>query len=119
MVRPVQIGDTVSQINDYTEFEGNVWYLLSGIVKNGPNYTCAVRAVNGVMQIACVNSDDDFWCSIGTFDNDNYTITNIIKGTETNGLDDVGIIDAKNTLSCQSYEFINEVPVNVTKFFDV
>lgn len=93
---------------------------MSGIVKNGPGYATAVRAVNGVMQIANDNSEGDFWCSIGTFnDEDKYTITSIIKGTETDGLDEVGITDAGNALECNSYEFINEKPVNVTKYFDV
>lgn len=119
VVRPVQVGDVYNVFLNTDVFKDNVWYLANGLTSEDSGYAAAVRRVNGVMQIAVVNSDNEIWCSIGKIEGNEYTITSITHGSETLVIDDDVVMYFVSFMKCQSYEYVIAEPVNVEKFFEV
>ena len=122
VVRPVQIGDSVTLLEDTDVIADNEWYLAIGIVVGLPQgvlNAAAVRRVSDVMQIAVKSSNVDFWYCTGSFDADTFKVNSISKGSESIVLDMDTINDYRRYMHCQSYDYIVAEPVNVSAGFEV
>lgn len=106
-------------IESLSDLQQNTWYLAEAVIEDKSGYCIAVRGVNGIMQIAVKTSKNDFWCAVGTFEDTDYTVTDITQGSDTLVIREEVLRDYMRPLHCTSYEYVIAVPGNVNYWYEV